>query len=237
MTIFEIFVLLSALCVLVYGALRLRNILEGVKLGTVSGALVVVVGFTRYMVYAGILGIFLFFILSLLFTDAPPPPLLQHAFKIQISNMAYGISDIQDRASEVALLYDLTGNVNVVGIDWVISTIFLIAFTIIVPLLHWILSYAEQVLRSIGLRKPFTPENTVYTKKIALFMLCLWFTYSLYQVAMSIYLQSKLQLEGIELEMINISVVDSLFVIGLVYLLSEIFRVGYELQQEQSFTV
>lgn len=237
MTIFEILVLLSALCVLIYGALRLRNILEGVKLGTVSGALIVVVGFTRYMIYAGVLAIFLFFTLSLIFTDAPPPPLLQHPFKIQISNVAYSISDIQGGTSEVALLRDLTGNVNIVGIDWVILTICLIAFSIIVVLLHWILSYAEQVLRSVGLRKPFTAENTFYTKKIALFMLCLWLTYSLYQVAMSIYLQSKLQLEGVELEMISISIVGSLFVIGLVYLLSEVFRVGYELQQDQSYTV
>ena len=237
MNIIEILVLIPALGVLIYGGFRLRNVLKGVKLGTVSGASVVFVGFTRYMVYAGFVAILLFFTLSFLFSDAPPPPILQHAFEIQFNDLVYSISDIGGAASEVALVKNLRGNVNVVGLDWVISMLCFIAFSIILVLLHFILLYAEQVLRSLGMRQPFTEENAIYTKRISLYMLCLWFTYTLYQVVMTIYLQSILELEGVQLQMINISILESLFIIGLVYLLSEVFRVGYELKQDQSFTV
>lgn len=237
MNMFELLIGAPVISIVLFGLYRLKHVLKDIKLGSISSVLIAMVSTLRFMSYAGVVAITLFFAFSLISTDAPRPPLLQHSFKIELQNPAYSISDISGLTTANASIKDLSGNVNIVGNDWIVSTLVLLAVSTILLLLHWILLYAERVLRSIALRMPFTEENAICTKKISFLIIGLWISYTIYQVAMTTYLQSKLAIEGVQLELVNISIFESLFIAGLVYLLAEVFRVGYELSQDQSLTV
>ena len=234
---YSLFIAIPGLAIIIYGGFRLRGVIRDISINTIPGALLIVVAFTRYMVYAGVVGITLMVLLSFLSADLPKPPIYQHPFKVEINEPTFRISDIHGAPSSIATIRDMTGNVNVVGSDTIVSGLLVVSFAIILFLLHWVLVYSEQVLRSLCDRKPFTELNAVLTRRIAGSLFGIWFVYSLYQVAMTSYLRGKLEIEGVELAMVSLGTIEALFIVGLVYVIAEVFRVGYELKQDQSLTV
>ena len=227
-------VLVTLAASVVLAGLKLRSRLKGVNVSTVSGAVLTAVCFVRYLTYGVALAFVIAFTMKLI--SGEPQGLLTHVFTVDFDSSNYSISDVNGDNTGAQIL-EMRGNVQVFGTNSTLIALELFAFISILSLSHLALTYGESVLEALYKRQPFTQTTAQDTRRLSVSILALWGAWCIYQTLMSLYLESTLVVEGVQLGLINIADLTGLFVAGIVYVLSEAFQIGYELKQDQELTV
>jgi|GEM_PF-6505284 len=232
-------VLLILLCAVLWGGWVARRTFTGVNLLVVPGALLGFIGVCKFFLYlalcAPIYAILVYFTVP---DDRRHTAFsIDHLFHLSFENSPVSISDIGNHDSQASEILQLVAQVRVAGSD-LYSLLIIVGFILIIwVLMYLILRNAEAVLRSLYERTPFVAENPMRLRHIATFVLVAWLSYCCYIFVMTAYLQSQLTIEGAELTIVSLPIIAPLIAVGLLTVLAEVFRVGYELKQENEFTV
>ncbi len=231
-----ILVLLTLVTTLCYGGWRLSRELRVVKVFTIRGGLFAVVCCCRFLIYAGCLFLGIFFMILVFIPAENRSYSIGHEFGVEIDEAVYEINRVDSRISDNRLQY-VRGTVRMP--EMAISVLVVVAAVVSLGawLLHRLFRHAEQLLLSLYKRAPFTADNARHAKQIALLIVAVWCLDYAYMVGMTLYLQSRLETEGITLVLTDLPVVQTLFTAGVVFVLSEVFRLGHELEEEQEYTV
>jgi hypothetical protein len=101
--------------------------------------------------------------------------------------------------------------------------------------------FSIRILESVKFRKFFLIENAVRLRWIALFNIAAFLSTRLSSIFTSNYLGSKMELAGIEFENINLHMffgnVDIVIFNLFLLIISEVFRLGAEMKNEQDLTI
>jgi hypothetical protein len=223
--------------VLVFGGIAARRQLKGVDLKSVSGALLATVILAKYLVYTA----FVFPVVIVLgYTlGKPGSTKISVPFKIgfEPSNYQFQIRGLDANRFSSAELSDLTGTLTVANPDWITITVLTLGITVGVVILSKLLKNAEQVLRSLYEKLPFQQENSKLLRGMAWYGIGLWFCYIGINLLLAIYVKNNLVVQNIALTTIDIKIIQPLFLCGLLFVLAEVFRIGFEVKQENELTV
>ncbi len=224
------------LATFLYGGWRLIGDLRMVNLMSIRGALFGFVCLCRYLVYAsGLVVIIVVFVITFI-PDSNRSLSLDHAFKIELNEDVYAISSpLVSR--EPSTLQSLRGSVELTRTPDALILVVGVIFSALLVVLHQLFSHGEKVLLSLYQRVPFTKDNAEHTRRIAVLILAAWFIYYAYMLCMTLYLQPRLETEGFTLSLIELPWISAVFTSGIVFVLSEVFKVGFELKEEQDYTV
>lgn len=239
MQITTVFLFLLLLMAVIYGIYAASHTVSGIKLLTVPGALMGCIGLSQLLLYtAAIFPVVLLLQFLAVTMDQTREPLsFTHSFVLELQSPAVQISDVYGQLPAASEINKLTAQVDINGSNLITTGLLGLAYLILWGLLYLILSNAKQVLRSLYDRTPFVKENPNRLRVIAACWISAWLVYSAYIFVMTIYLQSQLTTQGAQLRIIDIPFLTPLFVGGLLLVLSEVFRVGYELKEENALTV
>lgn len=231
--------LLALLGMVIFGGLVARRTLAGVNLASVPGALLGCLGFCQFVLYC--FAVVPVFILLAFATIDPETghtsSLVTHSFELTLDEMSLQVSDFYGNLNLPSEVTKLQAELRLTNLDGV-ATFLLISFVIVLwLLLFFTLRNAEAVLRSLYERTPFVEENPKRLRQIASLLVAIWLAYCVYVFAMTTYIQSQITIIGGELAIIDLPVAMPLISAGLLIVLAEVFRVGYELKQENEFTV
>lgn len=234
-----VILLMVLLGLVVAGGVVARGTVSGIKLTTVPGALLGFVGFCQFMLYlfaVAPIAIILFF--ATVEEDAQHRAFsFTHSFELRLQETALEVSDVQGFAADATVIENLQARMSVAGTDGVVTSL-MVAMTVSMWILvYLLLRHARAVMRSLYDRTPFIAENTKRLRTMAWLTLGIWIVYSVYALVMTAYLQSVLMVSGGELLLANLPVVTPLLIAGLLVVLAEVFRVGFELKEENAFTV
>ena len=99
------------------------------------------------------------------------------------------------------------------------------------------LRHAETVLRSLYNRTPFVTGNDVLCKQLALYGIAISVTIYIGKIVLGVYLSQSFTIEGVQLSAQGISLLRPIVVAGVLFVMSEVFRIGRELKEENELTV
>lgn len=231
--------LMVLLSMVIAGGLVARDTVSGVKLTTVPGALLGFVGLCQFVLYLFAvipISIVLFFVT--VEEDARHRAFgFSHSFELRLPETALEISDVQGFAADATVIESLQARMSVAGSDGVVTSLLVAMSVSLWILVYLLLRHARAVMRSLYDRTPFIAENSKRLRYMAWHTLGIWFVYSVYALLMTAYLQSVLEVSGGELLLADLPVVTPLLIAGLLIVLAEVFRVGFELKEENAFTV
>jgi branched-subunit amino acid permease len=106
--------------------------------------------------------------------------------------------------------------------------------TIAVPVLKAFFWYKVfKLLSELKLQSPFSREVEINLEKMAYIMFCVWIVSSIFWKTYTFYLSKE---TGIQLPIRNTDD-EYLFMAGIIYIISQIFKRGIELQEENQLTV
>ena len=232
-----IFILLLILF-LGIGGYHLSRTLRGIDLKNVAGALVAIVVIARFLVYTSI-AYPIAVIMNVLFQNRVqtssnwiPVPV-----NLQMTDANYAITSVNEAYFNNVQLSKLTGNLNFGNPDWMFALLTTIGVVVFITLTHYMLRNAQDVLKTLYDKTPFSADNSSRLKKIAVLGLAFWAMRICYNFALTTYLQHQLSVEGVELSMTTVRFIGPVFVCGLIFVLAEVFRIGFELKEENELTV
>lgn len=231
--------LLIGLGFIVVGGLAARSTVSGVRLPTVSGALVGFVGLCQFLLYlASVAPIAILLSFLTIEEDARHRAYeFTHSFRVSLPETTLQVSDVQGFTADATGIESLQAEMSVAGGDGVTTALMLVASGSLWILIFLLLKNAKAVLRSLYDRAPFLADNPRRLRRISALTLAIWLVYVVYTVGMTAYLQSVLQISGGELRLVDVPILTPLLVAGLLLVLAEVFRVGFELKEENAYTV
>ncbi len=234
-----IFLLVFGLGLVIYGGLVARRTISGVNLLTIPGALIGCVGFFQFVLY-GLAIVPIMFVLLFVTINQDESHIafnFSHSFNLSLSESELQISDLEKYSTDASEVTQLLAQVDVAGTN-LTTTILLVCVSVILWILsYFILNNARAVLRSLYDRTPFVLENPQRLRRIAGYWIGMWIVYSGYVIAMTSYLQSQLDIVGGTLHLIELPFATPLIVAGLLVVMAEVFRIGFELKEENALTV
>ncbi len=113
---------------------------------------------------------------------------------------------------------------------YVIAMILIIAVSVL-KALFWYKVF--ELLSELKLQTPFSREVVIKLEKMAYIIFCVWIVSSIFWKTYTFYLTKE---TGIQLPIRN-SDDEYLFMAGIIYIISQIFKRGIELQEENQLTV
>lgn len=227
-----VLILVSILIVLIAVAIFLSKPFKELDLRSVAGFLVALVVILRYMTYT-MLALPLYYVFTLVLGTEPRGTLtLSVPARIQLEPTTAAITGMGSTDLE-----QFIGNLHLISPDantMLVTSIFII---ITVLLLHFAFKKAQRVLKSVHDRNPFVEDNVKTLREVAVLGLLIWLELTVYAFYMAFYLQNHLEVEGFKLIAAGNLNLGVLIICGLIFVLSEVFRVGYELKSENELTV
>ncbi|MEQ8315582.1 MAG: DUF2975 domain-containing protein [Gammaproteobacteria bacterium] len=221
---------------LIYGGWRFIQEIKPIKVMSIHGALFAFVVLSRYLVYAcGVVIVILLY--TVIFVPESNRSLsFGHKFNLELDEDSYTIVRTDTNEADITL-QSVTGTVDMADASGPFLIMIAVLGTLFLVLLHQLLCHAEPVLLSLYRRVPFTRNNADHTRRASMLILVLWFLYYAYMVGMTLFFIPRLETTGLEISMVELPFLSALFTAGIVFVLSEVFRVGFELKEEQEFTV
>lgn len=232
-------VLLLGLGFVIVGGLVARGTITGVKLTTAPGALLGLVGICQFLLY--LFSVVPIAILLFYFTipedDQHRAFSFDHSFRLELPVTNLQISDVRGFSADATQITNLQADMSIAGSDAVVTALLVTMTVSLWMLVFLFLKSAKLVMRSLYDRTPFVAENPRRLRQMASLTLAIWLVYAVYAVAMTLYLQSVLEVSNGRLLPAELPVLAPLVIAGLFVVLAEVFRVGFELKQENALTV
>lgn len=223
-------ILLILVLLAIAGLFKSSN-LKGIEFNTVPGALVGVVVLMRYLTYTAVAAPVVA-ISNYIMDSNPDSGIISVPFRVIFDNAVIDISGMG--TSEIR---GLVGNLEVGQPDAVTLSVYVLFVLGLIALIHFITVKAQRVFTTLYHRKPFDEHNATLIKQIAILSFSIWALSVMFKFFMTAYLQSHLTIEGARLFFSGFNVIGPFFLFGIIFVLSEVFRVGYELKQENELTV
>ena len=218
---------------------RLAAQLKSIDLRSVTGALLGLATVARYALFL-LLAVPVMFVVHYIEWREPPNPSerwFQHVFSLEFENNTYQLnSDVIDD-SGLTTITDITGSVHFGQIPGMTYVILFIIGAVWFYLAYQFLRHSELILRSLYERTPFVPGNDILAKKIAIYGLGISLTSYFGKTILGWYLLQSFTLEGVTLNPQGESLLRPLVIAGVLFVMSEVFRVGRELKEENELTV
>ena len=233
-----IIIFLILIPLLIFGGIQLSRNLRGIDFRSVAGALLGFVIVIRFLIYSA-LALPVFWIMNLVFGSdkSPDNAWITTPVKIQFTNPEYSITSASGEHFNAVKIAALSGDIQFANPDLIFTLLTVVTVILLIGFTHFILINAQYVLKTLYDKTPFAADNSTKLKKVALFGVLFWLTKSAFTVISTIYLQSQLTTDGIEITLTNIRLIGPLVVCGLILVLAEVFRIGFELKEENELTV
>jgi hypothetical protein len=122
-------------------------------------------------------------------------------------------------------------NIREQSIGFYVCAMILVITVSILKALFWYKLF--ELLSEIKLQTPFSREVVIKLEKMAYLLFCVWIVSSIFWKTYTFYLT---QATGIQLPIRNTDD-EYLFLAGIIYIVSQIFKRGIELQEENQLTV
>jgi len=107
-----------------------------------------------------------------------------------------------------------------------------VVFMVVLPLMKaWISLLVVKTLSKFNLQNPFTMEVAGRLEKISLFALATWFVTLLNNIYVSLIMKTTGKNAG------NILSTEFIFMVGILFIITTVFRRGVEIQSENELTV
>ena len=170
----------------------------------------------------------------------PPNPTerwFEHQFSIQFEHNEFPITNLTQGDIGLTTITHITGNVHFGQLPNLAYLILFIGIGLWLFFAYQFLRHAETVLRSLYDRTPFAKGNDVLAKKLALLSLGMALTIYVGKILLAWCLSQSFEIEGVSLEPLGIDLLRPFVIAGVLFVMSEVFRVGQELKEENELTV
>ena len=239
----DLFVLVSILVVfagvLLIGGRKLAASIKELNLQSISGVLVALITTARYLLFLFLAIPVMIFFHYLGWREPPNPPLgwIQHPFTLEFERTEFPLNHTALGDLGFTTITDITGSVyfGQLPVAYYCFTFLLMALWFFFA--YQFLRHSETILRSLYNRIPFVVGNDILVKKIAAYGLAMALTINIGETIVGWFLSQSFSIDGIKLSSTELSLFRPLFIFAVIFVMSEVFRVGTELKEENELTV
>ncbi len=225
--------------ILLFGGKRLANEIKDIDLQSISGALLGIAIVARYLLFLFLVGPVMMIVHYIEWREQPYPTELwiDHPFALQLEQSEFPISDTSLGDLGFTTINNITGSVHFGQLSgsYYLAVMFSIAVWFFFA--YQFLRHAKTVLQSLYNRTPFEQGNDLRVKKIACYGLAMALTINLGETIGGLLLSQSISIEGVEISPTELSLFRPLILFAVIFVMSEVFRVGRELKEENELTV